>query len=107
MNKYNLSIREEWIHEINYNNAKNEIHKAIQKMMASRYKPTAIFSIIDFMALIALGYLSEIGFRIPEDIAVVGFDNIDLASLGFVQLTTVEQRKEEMATLAIERLMQK
>lgn len=107
MNKYNLSVREEWVHEIHYHRAKKEIPRSIQIMMSSRYKPTAIFATMDWMALIALGFLSDNGYRIPDDIAVVGFDNIDMASLGFIQLTTVEQRKEEMARLAIERLMQK
>jgi LacI family transcriptional regulator len=56
----------------------------------------------DYCALGVLHGLSEDGFRVPEDVAVVGYDDIALAGLPFIDLTTVSSRIEEMASLGCE-----
>jgi LacI family transcriptional regulator len=53
--------------------------------------PTAIFAASDLMAAGALRAANELGVRVPEDLAIVGFDDIGLASLIQPQLTTVRQ----------------
>src|SRR5215470_13305179 len=58
--------------------------------------PTAIFAASDLMAAGALRAASELGVSVPDDLAVVGFDDIGLASLITPQLTTV---KQDMAAL--------
>jgi len=69
--------------------------------------PTAIFASNDFMALGAMEAASELKVKIPEDIALVGFDDIDFASFKFVNLTTVTQRKYEMGIRGVEVLAKK
>ena len=49
----------------------------------------------------------ETGIRIPEDVSLLGFDNIRLASLPQIDLTTVAQPKEEMAVRAVKMLIHK
>ncbi|HEX9613860.1 MAG TPA: LacI family DNA-binding transcriptional regulator [Bacteroidota bacterium] len=67
--------------------------------------PTAIFVASDIQAAGALAAINESGLRCPEDIALVGFDDIILAeSLG---ITTMRQPMYEMGALAIEKLMQR
>jgi len=67
--------------------------------------PPAIFVASDIQAVGALGAINEAGLRCPEDIAIVGFDDIMLAeSLG---ITTMRQPMYEMGALAIEKLMQR
>jgi DNA-binding LacI/PurR family transcriptional regulator len=49
-------------------------------------------------------FLKNKGLRIPEDIAVIGFDDIEMSSHVDPQLTTVRVRKEELGRVAVQRL---
>jgi LacI family transcriptional regulator len=66
-------------------------------------KITAVFIASDVQAIGALEAARELGVRVPEDIAIVGFDDIELAK--YAQLTTVRQPMYEMGTLALQMLM--
>ena len=78
-----------------------ELMKEFIKMGSRR--PTAIFVASDIQAVGALAALRESDLHCPDDVAIVGFDDIMLASsLG---LTTVRQPMYEMGSLAVERLM--
>ena len=50
----------------------------------------------DVMALGAISSILEAGYRVPEDIAIVGYDDISIASHCLIDLTTVAARTEEM-----------
>lgn len=65
--------------------------------------PTAIFACNDLMALGVLRAAAELGRRVPEDLALVGYDDLDLAAYAGPPLTTVAQPKAEMgrATIAL------
>jgi LacI family transcriptional regulator len=80
---------------------------AFKKFCQIKNPPTAVFASNDFMALGALEAASEFGVKIPEDIALVGFDDIDFVSFKFVDLTTVSQRKYEMGTKGTQLLIRK
>jgi DNA-binding LacI/PurR family transcriptional regulator len=54
-----------------------------------------------------LDALSEIGLRCPEDVAVVGFDDIEMAGLPGVDLTTMSQKKSTMGRLSVDQLVEK
>jgi len=64
--------------------------------------PTAIFCATDALALGTMQAADEAGIRIPEDISLLGFDNISFTALPRIGITTVEQPKTEMARAAIE-----
>ena len=63
---------------------------------------TAVFIASDVQAIGALEATRELGVRVPEDVAIVGFDDIELAK--HAQLTTVRQPMFEMGTLAVQML---
>lgn len=69
-------------------------------------RPTAVFACNDMMALGALGALYQAGRRVPDDVAVVGFDDIVLASYTAPPLTTIQQPKYEMGELAAKILIE-
>ena len=62
--------------------------------------PTAIFACSDEMALGALGALHQRGINVPEDISVIGYDDIPQASTYHPTLTTIRQPLTEMGQLA-------
>lgn len=69
---------------------------------AGRQLPTAFFCECDYIAISAIKTLTDLGFRVPEDTSVVGFDNISEARIVSPELTTVHVEKERMAHLAVD-----
>ena len=64
-----------------------------------------IFATNDMMALACVHVLMGAGYRIPEDVKIVGFDNISLSEFGNPPLTTITQNTKEMALCAGEALL--
>lgn len=79
--------------------------KAIQRLMERGVRFTGVIAANDLMAIGAMEALKHSGRRIPEDVAVVGFDDITFASLVSPALTTVAQPKYKMGQLAMDRLL--
>lgn len=78
---------------------------AAQQILSNATLPTAIFVANDNMALGVLDTTRRMGFRIPEEVAIVGFDNISLASNSFISLTTVDSDAETIGGLAAKLLI--
>lgn len=64
-------------------------------------RPTAIFATNDLLALGAMKVLHEKGVKIPEDVAIAGFDNIDFAHMSYPPLTTIHVDKMKMGEDAV------
>jgi LacI family transcriptional regulator len=75
---------------------------AMQRLLPA--KPDAVFAASDIMAIGAMRAIREARLRIPDDIAVVGFDDIPLAALSDPQLTTVRQHVFQFGISAVELL---
>lgn len=81
-------------------------HIAMQRLLAlGEERPEAVFVSSDIQAVGALEVLQEQGLTVPEDMALVGFDDIELA--GYVGLTTMHQPIRQMGEIAVDRLMEK
>lgn len=63
----------------------------VSDLLAHDVRFTAVFGCNDFMAIGAMQRLREAGLRVPEDVSVVGFDDVDIASVVTPGLTTVRQ----------------
>jgi LacI family transcriptional regulator len=63
-------------------------------------RPTAIFFMADRLAAYFINIMHDIGISVPDDISVIGFDNIDIADLIIPHLTTVAQDMERKAAAA-------
>jgi len=74
----------------------------VKELMAQTSPPDAIFCASDVMAIGALSTLDALGIGVPDDVAIVGFDDIDLARLVTPSLTTVHQDKVGLGAAAIE-----
>jgi DNA-binding LacI/PurR family transcriptional regulator len=68
---------------------------------------TALVAFNDISALGAMTALREAGSKVPEDVSVIGFDDIEFASLAFPALTTIRQPMHEMGATAAELLLRK
>ena len=70
-------------------------------------RPTAIFACNDLMAIGAMRAIHEFGLRVPEDISVVGHDDIEMASYIQPALTTIAQPISKLADTAIQWLIER
>jgi DNA-binding LacI/PurR family transcriptional regulator len=78
----------------------------IGALFAGPDPPTAIFAGNDRVALVLLKHLNALGVRVPEDVSVIGFDNLGFTEHLAVPLTTVDQPKREMGRRAAEMLIE-
>ncbi len=82
-------------------------YEAAQKLIAMEAPPTAYFAQDDYMAIGVREALFEKGFRIPEDVALMGFDDTEIASFTGIDLTTISQKKYEMGEMGAKILIEK
>jgi DNA-binding LacI/PurR family transcriptional regulator len=76
------------------------------KLLLERKRPfTAMFAYNDISAIGAIRAFHEAGLRVPQDISVVGFDDIPAAAFHFPSLTTVRQPLRKMGEIAVELLI--
>ncbi|MFJ8632375.1 LacI family DNA-binding transcriptional regulator [Streptomyces sp. NPDC093568] len=78
---------------------------AMTRILEAGRRPDAIFAYNDPMAIGAMRVLHERGLRVPEDIAVVGFDDVVEGHFGAVTLTSVSPDKEAIGRLAVESVL--
>ena len=81
-------------------------HRAGQALLSAPVRPDAVFAANDMMALGCLFALSQAGVRVPEDIAVAGFDDIPLARYVHPALTTMRVEIAELGARAISALLE-
>jgi len=84
----------------------SEIDEAVNKLFTLKQKPDALFATSDKLTTGCLKTLKRRGLRIPDDIAIVGFSNTDIAELIDPPLTLVRQPALEMGQAATELLLQ-
>jgi DNA-binding LacI/PurR family transcriptional regulator len=101
---YGLPMREEWI-DFTDDRPANYRDAGIRRVLEAEPRPTALFAVSDRTALRALREAFALGLRVPEDVALVGVDDIPAASTAAVPLTTVRQPFQAMGERAIERLL--
>jgi DNA-binding LacI/PurR family transcriptional regulator len=80
---------------------------AMEELLATGQKFDAVLALNDTLALGAVRALKAHGIRIPEDVAVAGFDNIDEASFSSPTLTTVDPNRVHIARTAVDLLVKR
>jgi LacI family transcriptional regulator len=79
--------------------------RAAERLLAMRPCPTAIFCANDLLALGVLQTLTRAGIKVPEEVALVGYDDIDFASAATPSLTSVRQPRQQLGRAAAELLI--
>lgn len=104
LSKYGISMRKEYLVEGNYTFLSG--YKGAKQLLALEERPTAIFAASDAMAIGAEKALLEVGIKIPDEIAIFGFDGLDFAEYVHPSLSTIVQPRYEMGVLAMQRMLE-
>ncbi|MDR2983677.1 MAG: substrate-binding domain-containing protein, partial [Nocardiopsaceae bacterium] len=80
---------------------------AMRELLARGAEFDAVFGLNDTLALGAMRVLQEAGIRVPQDVAVIGFDDLDEAEYSIPSLTTVDPGQKWIARTAVQRLLEK
>ncbi len=101
-----LKQKDDWI--VNVEAMRTDTGYTAMKEFLQKHKSagiTAVQCCNDSVALGAMAAAAEAGYRIPEDISFIGFDDISTAAMASPPLTTVRVEREEMGKWAVRRLM--
>ncbi|MCG2790420.1 MAG: LacI family transcriptional regulator [Actinomycetia bacterium] len=83
-----------------------DIDKIIEYIINREEKITAVFAGNDYWAIKSIKVINDNGLKVPEDISVIGYDNIEISSMVKVPLTTIRQPKYLLGKLAAEQLFE-
>ncbi len=77
------------------------------RLLAAEPRPDAVFAVSDTLAAGALRAIEKAGLRIPQDIAVVGFDGTELSEMVSPPLSTIKQPSRDIGRKAVDLLLNK
>jgi len=97
----NIEVPESFIRLAPYN--QEQARQVAKELIDLPNPPTAIFAATDFQALGVIKAARQLGIRVPDELAIIGFDDLDMSE--FEDLTTIRQHLDESGRLAIEILL--
>ncbi|MGO1059605.1 LacI family DNA-binding transcriptional regulator [Planococcus sp. FY231025] len=87
---------------------KEELHQTFKEIEEFAEKPTAIFAATDAIAIQMMDFYISAGYRVPQDISIIGIDNVEISRHASISLTTVGiSSAADLGQLAIEKLIEK
>ncbi|ATZ11495.1 HTH-type transcriptional repressor PurR [Erwinia amylovora] len=98
-----ITLRDEWLVQGDFEPESGYL--AMQQILSQKQRPTAVFCGGDIMAMGAICAADEMGLRVPQDISVIGYDNVRNARYFTPALTTVHQPKERLGETAFDMLI--
>lgn len=105
---FDICMEHKYIYEIETELGGEEVYRTLlKKLDVFEDIPTAIFADNDILAMYLIKALKEKGYRLPEDISVVGFDNMAMAEILEPALTTVHPDKNRMGEMAVKLLYER
>lgn len=84
----------------------DDVYRAVKRLLIQKERPTALFCNSDMIAIWALKALQREGIKVPEDIALVGYDNNSYCTVVEPELTSVHVDREKMGRVAVDMLHQ-
>ena len=105
MKEAGLTVNPNWVMEGFFE--PEDGYECMNKILSQDNPPTAVFCCNDVMALGAISAIGEKGLRVPEDISIIGYDNIHASRFYSPPLTTVHQSKSRLGVQAVNLLFER
>lgn len=80
---------------------------AMDKVMANDPAPSAVFASTDALAIGALRWCRERGIGVPDEVAIMGYDNTEIAAFSALPLTTVNYAADEISRIGVDRILKR
>ena len=99
MNQHGLEVNPDWVvhlSDVNYALGLT----AVNHILRSADRPDALFCVSDVYAAAAINSATQLGIRVPQDVAVFGFDNTDISTMTIPPITTISQPTYELGAQA-------
>lgn len=106
LKEYNLPLKKSWIREVNVGEADTEVSNAIDALLSLPEPVEAILFASNLLSTNGLKYLNTLKIKVPDDLAVISFDESEAAELFYAPLTHIKQPLQEMGTLATTMLLE-
>lgn len=106
LSESNLEINPNWIANISSINYNLALSRATH-ILSLPDRPDGIFASSDVFGLAVIKAAHNLGLRVPEDVSVVGFDNIDFSTMSTPSLTTIDQPTYQLGYQSCELLIEK
>ncbi|MCJ7872321.1 LacI family DNA-binding transcriptional regulator [Phaeobacter sp. J2-8] len=100
-----LAVRDEWV--IRGDFSLHSGHRAAESILSMSNRPTAVFCASDMVAFGMIAGLTSGGLSVPNDISVVGFDDIQMSEFYVPALTTIRQHRREIGSRAAGNLLKR
>jgi DNA-binding LacI/PurR family transcriptional regulator len=94
----------EWVYSANH---EDDAEEALDQFLGLDEPPTAVFAVTDYWAHVLLTKAEARGYRVPQDLSIVGFDNVERYSLRPPILTTQYQPFDQIGSRAVQLLMER
>jgi len=100
-----MRINNKLIRTINFSDIQQVVRSVLRELIQPPFKIDAIFSVNNNITVACLEYINEMNLRIPQDLAIISFDDIDLFRFSYPPITAVAQPIEEIGKVAVNILM--
>jgi LacI family transcriptional regulator len=105
LNEHHIAINPDWIVESDFECDGGA--KSLEVLMSRGALPTSLFICNDMMAMGAINVAHEKGIHVPNDLSIIGYDDIHIAKFMSPSLTTIHQPKYRLGKAAVETLLAK
>ncbi|MCP1111400.1 LacI family DNA-binding transcriptional regulator [Ohessyouella blattaphilus] len=103
LNNHGIEVNREYTHTLD--TTMEGAYEDMKKVLAKKQElPTAFFADNDVIAIGAMKALQEYGYKVPEDISIIGFDDLPFCEITTPRLTTIRVSKQEMGMVAVRRM---
>jgi LacI family transcriptional regulator len=102
LKKHHTAFNSQWLREVTFENMQEEIRKEVAALLSPPLSVQGIFTANNIVALHTLEAIQQMGLRIPQDVALVSFDDIDVFQFTHPPITAISQPLKEIGKTAVD-----
>jgi LacI family transcriptional regulator len=106
LKKHEMPFKKSWLRQVDISNSKNEIEKGVKDLLNPAEPADGLVFASNIIAAHALKFINTLPVRVPDDVAIVSFDETEALDLFYAPLTYIKQPLREMGAMATKILLE-